>query len=54
MERMLHLIRDETGASAVEYSLLLVGIALAVAGSITIFGTAVRGLFGDAIGKFPG
>jgi Flp pilus assembly pilin Flp len=54
MERLLHLRRDETGAAAVEYSLLMVGIALAVAGRIAIFGTATRGLFAGAIGIFPG
>ncbi len=53
MERMLHFTRDETGASAVEYSLLLVGVALAVAGSIAIFGAVVRGMFAGASAIFP-
>jgi len=53
MKRLLALPWDETGASAVEYSLLLAGIALAVAGSLAVFGTAVRGLFESANALFP-
>ncbi len=54
MERMLHFIRDESGASAVEYGLLLALIAMAAAGSISIFGAVVRDrMFGLADTIFP-
>jgi len=44
---------DEAGASAVEYALLLVGIALAVVGSVAIFGTMVKGFFDRTVAIFP-
>ncbi len=52
MAKMLSLIRDETSASAVEYALLLVGIALAVVASVSIFGSAIKGLFDRASAIF--
>ena len=44
---------DESGASAVEYTLLLMGIAMAVVAALTTFGTAVQGLFDTANARFP-
>ena len=37
--------RDDRGASAVEYGLLLALIAVAVAGAVTLFGTAIQQMF---------
>jgi pilus assembly protein Flp/PilA len=39
--------RDEAGASAVEYGLLVVGVAAAVAAALLLLGPALLGLFGD-------
>jgi Flp pilus assembly pilin Flp len=36
---------DESGASAVEYALLLAFITLAIVTSVTVFGQAVASLF---------
>jgi Flp pilus assembly pilin Flp len=44
---------SDAGAGATEYAILVSGIALAVLGGITIFGGAVRGLFAEAVSKFP-
>lgn len=40
-----NLLRDEAGANAVEYSLLLAFIALAIISAVTLFGNAVKSLF---------
>lgn len=53
MTRILVFPWDETGASAVEYTLLLVGIALAVAGSLAIFGSVIKALFVGVNALFP-
>ena len=39
------LLRNEEGASAVEYGLLLVFIAAVIIASVTLFGGSVEGLF---------
>jgi pilus assembly protein Flp/PilA len=36
---------DERGASAVEYGLLITGIAALIAATVFLFGGAVKGLF---------
>jgi pilus assembly protein Flp/PilA len=38
-------LRDDTGATAVEYCLLATFIAVAVIGSVTLLGTQLVGLF---------
>ena len=45
--------QDDPGASAVEYSLLIAFIAIAIAIAVTAFGISVNGLFvkGDGIFK---
>ena len=40
--------RPETGASAVEYGLLIAGIAALIVISVFAFGGGVNGLFGDS------
>jgi len=54
MSRILCFPWEESGASAVEYGLLLVGIALTVAGALYIFGMVVKGLFDSANTLFTG
>ena len=54
--RRLHLI-DEDGASAVEYGLLIAGIAAIVVAAVFLFGGAVGNLFSDtctAVGSGSG
>ena len=37
--------REETGATAVEYALMVAGIAILIIGGVTAFGLGVLGLF---------
>lgn len=39
--------RDERGATATEYGLLVAFIALAIIAGVTLFGTALNGFFND-------
>lgn len=39
---------DERGASAVEYGLLVAGIALAIVAAVWAFGGSLAGMFSDA------
>lgn len=43
--RLKTLLRDEEGASAVEYGLILAFIAAVIIVSVTLFGESVEGLF---------
>ena len=45
---------DERGASAVEYGLLVAGIALAIVAAVWAFGGALSGMFEDAKGGIEG
>jgi pilus assembly protein Flp/PilA len=47
-------IRDEDGASAVEYGLLIAGIAVAVMAGIYAIGTALSGKFDSVKTKLGG
>jgi Flp pilus assembly pilin Flp len=40
-----YLSQDESGASAVEYSILVACIAIAIISSVAIFGSSVKELF---------
>ena len=51
MDLIIKFSADEAGASAVEYALLMAFIAVAIAGSVTTFGTAVAGLFDTFRGR---
>jgi len=44
--------QDDSGASAVEYSLLLAFIALVIISAVTAFGSSVNGLFVKGNGIF--
>ncbi len=54
MARILVFPWEEGGASAVEFTLLLVGIALTVAGTLAIFGSAIKALFDSVNALVPG
>ena len=45
--------RDELGATAVEYGLMVAFIAIAIVGGVTAFGGAVLGLFQLAVDNWP-
>ena len=53
MDLLVKFSADESGASAVEYALMLVCIALTVAAAIKSLGLGVRGLFDSANAKYP-
>ena len=44
---LLQFIRDENGAAAVEYGLIVAVIAVVIIGTVTILGQSIRKLFGD-------
>lgn len=43
--------KDERGASAVEYGLLVAGIAALIVAVVFLFGDLVSGIFGDTSSK---
>ncbi len=54
MSQVMAFVRDEEGASAVEYGLLIAGIAVAVMGAIYTIGTNLNTKFtsaGDQLAK---
>ncbi len=42
---MVKFLRDEEGATAVEYAIMAAAISVVIAGSVFILGSAVNGLF---------
>jgi Flp pilus assembly pilin Flp len=44
---------DESGASSVEYAILVTGIAVAIISAVCIFGIGVKGLYTTANTNFP-
>lgn len=44
-----HLVRDEEGATMVEYGLMVVGIAVVVAGAALALGGRISDLFGGVL-----
>ena len=51
MTQIKKFLADESGATAIEYGLIAVGIALAVFAGAQTLGGAVSGLFGDIATK---
>jgi pilus assembly protein Flp/PilA len=51
MEQIKNFFKDESGASAVEYGLLVTLIALAIAGGATLLGGNLNTLFDSAATK---
>lgn len=45
--------RDASGATAIEYGLIVAGIAVVIGGAIMLLGPQIANLFGD-IGQFLG
>ena len=48
MEKIRNFFKDETGASAVEYGLLVALIAVVIIGAVTALGGAIQGQFQTA------
>ena len=54
MERVIRIFyKDESGASSVEYAILVSCIAVAIISAVGIFGQGVKGLYTKAITNFP-
>lgn len=50
---MHRLHRDESGATMVEYSLMVAFVVIVAMLGVELFGGSVRGLFDMAISRFP-
>jgi pilus assembly protein Flp/PilA len=48
MERIKNFFKDESGASAVEYGLLVALIAVVIIAAVTTLGTTISGKFTEA------
>ncbi|MCX5893398.1 MAG: Flp family type IVb pilin [Deltaproteobacteria bacterium] len=56
MNAIRNLLKDESGASAVEYGLLVALIAVVIIGAVTALGTSIRDMFqgvAATIGSVP-
>jgi pilus assembly protein Flp/PilA len=42
MDKIMHYLSDETGASAAEYALILALVAIVIIGGLTILGTTIN------------
>jgi pilus assembly protein Flp/PilA len=47
------LVRDEAGATAVEYALMIGGVAAAIIVMIYVFGSKVNNLYSNTATKWP-
>ena len=54
MERIKNFFKDESGASAVEYGLLVALIAVVIIGAVTALGTSIQGKFQEAADTIGG
>jgi len=45
MSKMIHFLKDENGATAIEYGLIASLIAVAIVGVLLTLGPALRGVF---------
>jgi pilus assembly protein Flp/PilA len=50
---LCHFVRDENGATAIEYAMIAAGIAVAVAGTVMSLGSKVSGLFQSVQSAWP-
>ena len=54
MNAIIRFIRDEEGATAIEYGLIAGLIAVAIVTALTLMGTKLTGLFTYIAGLLPG
>ena len=48
MDKIMHYLSDETGASAAEYALILALVAIVIIGGLTILGTTINTVLNTA------
>jgi Flp pilus assembly pilin Flp len=53
MEKILIFFADSSGATMVEYGIMVAIIAMACFTGVQAFGTAVLGLYQNAVGRMP-
>ena len=53
MKLVERLVRDDSGATAVEYALMLGGVAAAIIVMIYVFGTKVNNLYSNTTSRWP-
>ena len=53
LQKIMAFLRDEEGASAIEYALLVGLIALAIVAGATTLGTKIGNMFTKAAGSLP-
>jgi pilus assembly protein Flp/PilA len=51
MDKILHYLGDESGASAAEYALILALVAIAIIGGLTVLGTTINGVLSTGAAK---
>ena len=51
MQHFIHLMRDESGATAIEYGLIAALISVVIIGAITLVGSNLSGTFNTIAGK---
>ena len=54
LKTRMRALRDDAGATAVEYGLIVALIALAIIVAVTLVGTNLSTLFNDVAGNLPG
>ena len=53
MQKVSNFWNDESGATAVEYGLMVALIAAVIIGSVQLLGTNLDGVFSSVAGKLP-
>lgn len=54
LQKVMKFIRDEEGATAVEYGLIVGLIAVLLVGALTLIGTDLDGMFDAVVTAIPG
>ncbi len=50
---VIRFLNDESGATAIEYGLIITGIAVVIVTAVGLLGGTVEGLFQEAVAIFP-
>ncbi len=50
--KVMHYMKQDDGATAIEYALIASGISIAIAVTVVLTGDAVLGMFNTVIGLF--
>jgi pilus assembly protein Flp/PilA len=51
MDKLIHYLSDESGASAAEYALILALVAIVIIGGLTILGTTINVVLSTMAGQ---